>query len=225
VHKTNKQTNKRYLDSMGLLATLGHSVYVRQDLVGGNYGLLSDNWPFGVWVPRAGDGQPNSVGAGKAVGEGDDARGDSGGSVGGGIGGEGYSGGGRGGGGGDGRTVSDAHHTPLVANKDSIVGRLDVSGWQNNNTYTVLPDFWALLLWQRVMGTRVLRVSVTNTTGDSSTLRAYAHCAKEGPSGAVTLLLINIDPTAAVDVTLPAYATEQSATVSNILIRIHTRAC
>lgn len=54
---------------------------------------------------------------------------------------------------------------------------------------------------------------MTNSTGDGSTLRAYAHCAKD-VVGAVALLLINIDPDAAVDVELPAYDDSQPAIVS-----------
>lgn len=54
---------------------------------------------------------------------------------------------------------------------------------------------------------------MTNSTGDGSTLRAYAHCAKD-VVGAVALLLINIDPVAAVDVELPAYNETQPAIVS-----------
>eukprot|EP01052_Picozoa_sp_SAG31_P001332 SAG31_NODE_45_length_31062_cov_17.179957_17_plen_331_part_00 len=36
-----------YLDSLGTLATLGHKVHVRKDLVGANYGLLRDKFPYG----------------------------------------------------------------------------------------------------------------------------------------------------------------------------------
>lgn len=55
---------------------------------------------------------------------------------------------------------------------------------------------------------------MTNSTGDGSTLRAYAHCAKD-VVGAVALLLINIDPVAAVDVELPSYDGTQPPLVSS----------
>lgn len=34
----------RYLNSLGLLANIGHSCFCRQDLVGGAYGLLRDRY-------------------------------------------------------------------------------------------------------------------------------------------------------------------------------------
>ena len=49
------------------------------------------------------------------------------------------------------------------------------------------PDFWASLLWRKLMGTRVL--SVTSTAND--TLRAYAHCAAN-TTGELSLVLINL---------------------------------
>jgi heparanase 1 len=52
------------------------------------------------------------------------------------------------------------------------------------------PDYFASVLWRRVMGTRVLA-----TVAAPRTLRAYAHCAAVGaaPPGAVAVLLINLD--------------------------------
>ena len=49
------------------------------------------------------------------------------------------------------------------------------------------PDYWASVLWRRLMGTRVLDVSV----GDDPHLRAYAHCTKDVP-GSATVLLLNV---------------------------------
>jgi heparanase 1 len=57
------------------------------------------------------------------------------------------------------------------------------------------PDYFASLLWRRLMGTRVLAV----TTKNEPSLRAYAHCT-EGRAGAVTLLLINLDLTRTLNV-------------------------
>jgi heparanase 1 len=52
------------------------------------------------------------------------------------------------------------------------------------------PDYFATVLWRRLMGTRVLA-----TVAAPRTLRAYAHCAAAAaaPPGAVTLLAINLD--------------------------------
>jgi heparanase 1 len=55
------------------------------------------------------------------------------------------------------------------------------------------PDYFATLLWKRLMGTRALAVTVP---APPWTLRAYAHCAGgEARPGAVTVLLINLDQT------------------------------
>jgi hypothetical protein len=129
-----------YLDALGLLATLGHTLFVRQDLVGGNYGLLQDNFPFGPFVPRA--------------------------------------------------------PTPRSPSPP---------GWQADNGYTVLADYWATLLWKKLMGVQVLRTVVPITDSAVNTTRVYAHCTKNSQDypggGGVTLLVINIAVDAAVVVT------------------------
>ena len=55
-------------------------------------------------------------------------------------------------------------------------------------TYEPNPDYYNLLLWQRLMSTTVLKT--TAASGDGN-LRAYAHCTRDVP-GAVTILLINL---------------------------------
>ncbi|MGB5545177.1 MAG: hypothetical protein WBM74_01295 [Polyangiales bacterium] len=52
------------------------------------------------------------------------------------------------------------------------------------------PDYWASVLWRRLMGQRVLdvgRIAVDDY------VRVYAHCSYDRP-GAVTVLAINLDP-------------------------------
>lgn len=49
------------------------------------------------------------------------------------------------------------------------------------------PDWWASVLWRRLMGTTVLDVAPLG-----SGLRVYAHCAAEGTAGAVTALVVNL---------------------------------
>jgi heparanase 1 len=56
------------------------------------------------------------------------------------------------------------------------------------------PDYWASVLWRRLMGQRVL--DVQRVAADES-VRVYAHCAQQG-IGAVTVLAINLDPDNAV---------------------------
>lgn len=51
------------------------------------------------------------------------------------------------------------------------------------------PDYWASVLWRRLMGQRVLDVARTEV---DDLVRVYAHCSYERP-GAVTVLAINLD--------------------------------
>eukprot|EP01043_Picozoa_sp_COSAG02_P057053 COSAG02_NODE_6865_length_3317_cov_148.665631_1_plen_142_part_00 len=56
-------------------------------------------------------------------------------------------------------------------------------------------DYYAALLFNRLMGTTVLSVSVSQTPqpDPSSPIRAYAHCCRNSSVvGAVTVLLINL---------------------------------
>ena len=63
-------------------------------------------------------------------------------------------------------------------------------------TYAPLPDYYAGILWSKLMGSVVLKA-----VSSDPTLRAYAHCSAAGP-GAATVLLINLDPTMLRTVTL-----------------------
>ena len=51
------------------------------------------------------------------------------------------------------------------------------------------PDYWASVLWRRLMGQRVLEV---RRTAIDDLIRVYAHCSYQRP-GAVTVLAINLD--------------------------------
>ncbi len=51
------------------------------------------------------------------------------------------------------------------------------------------PDYWASVLWRRLMGQRVLDVVRTEV---DELVRVYAHCSYQRP-GAVTVLAINLD--------------------------------
>jgi heparanase 1 len=73
-------------------------------------------------------------------------------------------------------------------------------GLLDDATLTPRPDYWAAVLWKRLMGPVVLDASA-----GVSSLRAYAHCAVAGPevpAGAVSLALVNLAP-APISVTLP----------------------
>jgi len=63
------------------------------------------------------------------------------------------------------------------------------------------PDYWASLLWKRLMGAQVYNTSVAGS--NSSRLRFYAQGTADGQ---LCLLLINLDPAQDATVSLPALA-------------------
>jgi hypothetical protein len=69
-------------------------------------------------------------------------------------------------------------------------------GLLDEKTLRPRPNYWAALLWRRLMGTIVLDAGVHNG------IHLYAHC-RRGVHGAVTLLAINTDRTSAVTLRLP----------------------
>ena len=85
----------------------------------------------------------------------------------------------------------------LLATKDTqVVVRQTLTGMNygmiDDTSLAPRPDYWNSLLWKQLMGSSVYPVKVS---GDGSAkLRAYAQAAAVPPDGAVTLLLINLDP-------------------------------
>jgi len=80
----------------------------------------------------------------------------------------------------------------LAANGHSVYNRQTLIGGYysmfDHNTLRPHPDWWAAVLHKRLMGTRVLSAS----SSDSSVL-SFAHCSKgDAPAGAVTVALVNI---------------------------------
>ena len=69
-------------------------------------------------------------------------------------------------------------------------------GLLDENTLRPRPNYWAALLWRRLMGTTVLDAGVRNG------VHLYAHC-RRAARGAVTLLAINTDRTAVATLRLP----------------------
>ena len=63
-----------------------------------------------------------------------------------------------------------------------------------DNGRTPTPDFWATVLWKRLMGSRVLAVRGDDAPG--RTVRVYAHCLARVPhrrfAGGVALAVINL---------------------------------
>ncbi|KRR17952.1 hypothetical protein [Bradyrhizobium retamae] len=70
-------------------------------------------------------------------------------------------------------------------------------GLLDETTLRPRPNYWAALLWRRLMGTTVLDAGVHKG------IHLYAHC-RRGVRGAVTLLAINTDRTNAAMLRLPA---------------------
>ena len=62
-------------------------------------------------------------------------------------------------------------------------------GLLNEDDYKPRPNFWAAVLWRRLMGTTVLQPG----TSPSPDLHLYAHCLR-GVRGGVALLAINASP-------------------------------
>jgi heparanase len=62
-------------------------------------------------------------------------------------------------------------------------------GLLNEEDYKPRPNFWAAVLWRRLMGTTVLQPG----TSPSPDLHLYAHCLRGVPGG-VALLAINASP-------------------------------
>ena len=75
--------------------------------------------------------------------------------------------------------------------------------------YSPNPDFWAQVLWQRLMGSKWVSV-----IGYGSTLRAYAHC-HPTEAGTLTLLTVNLNERP-VSLALPTRSEVRSITVTSL---------
>lgn len=87
------------------------------------------------------------------------------------------------------RGVKVIMHNTLAA---SDYGLLD------SNTFEPRPNYWATLLWRKLMGTTVLDPHIRAAPN----VYSYAHCLAGRPGG-VALLIINADRQRAFDVNLP----------------------
>ncbi|KWV51864.1 hypothetical protein AS156_11835 [Bradyrhizobium macuxiense] len=74
-------------------------------------------------------------------------------------------------------------------------------GLLDEQSHLPRPNYWAALLWRRLMGTTVLDSGVSARPG----LHVYAHCARGTPGG-VALLVINNDRKKSRKLVLPAAA-------------------
>ena len=74
-------------------------------------------------------------------------------------------------------------------------------GLLDEDTLDPRPNYWAALLWKRLMGTRALDPGVPATEN----LRVYAQCMNSS-SGGVALVIVNLDKTSEASLKLPISA-------------------
>jgi heparanase len=100
------------------------------------------------------------------------------------------------------RGVQVVMHNTLAASDYGLLDERD---------FTPRPNYWAALLWRRLMGTTVLdpRASL------APQLNLYAHCLR-GRQGGVALLAINRDRTHAQSLDLPAPASRYTLTAADL---------
>jgi hypothetical protein len=86
------------------------------------------------------------------------------------------------------RNVQVVIHNTLAASDYALI---------DEDTLTPRPNYWAALLWRKLMGTTVL-----DAHASEAPLYLYAHCMRNQPGG-VAILAINADRNAAHEITLP----------------------
>jgi hypothetical protein len=86
------------------------------------------------------------------------------------------------------RNVQVVAHNTLTASDYALL---------DEDTLTPRPDYWAALLWRRLMGTTVLDAGASKPP-----VYLYAHCLRNQP-GAVAILAINADRNASHEIDLP----------------------
>ena len=90
-------------------------------------------------------------------------------------------------------------------------------GLLDEKTYDPRPNYWAALLWRRLMGTTVLEAGVQGAGPSPATnLHLYAQCMRGTPGG-VTLLAINADKNAAQTLSIPTGAERYTLTSNDLM--------
>src|SRR5580692_11224827 len=84
-------------------------------------------------------------------------------------------------------------------------------GLLDENTFAPRPNYWAALLWRRLMGATVLDPH----TSPIPNVYVYAHCLQNHPGG-VTLLVINADRLQVHEITLPSDAERYTLTAKRL---------
>ena len=84
-------------------------------------------------------------------------------------------------------------------------------GLIDEKTYEPRPNYWAALLWRRLMGTTVLDPGPAPTPS----LHIYAHCLRDHPGG-VALLAINPDRAGAHSLEVPTASERYTLTAKDL---------
>ena len=84
-------------------------------------------------------------------------------------------------------------------------------GLLDENTFAPRPNYWAALLWRRLMGATVLDPHISPIPN----VYVYAHCLQNHPGG-VTLLVINADQQQVHEITLPSDADRYTLTAKQL---------
>lgn len=84
-------------------------------------------------------------------------------------------------------------------------------GLLDENTFAPRPNYWAALLWRRLMGATVLDPH----TSPIPNVHVYAHCLQNHPGG-VTLLVINADRQQVHEIILPSDAERYTLTAKQL---------
>jgi hypothetical protein len=85
-------------------------------------------------------------------------------------------------------------------------------GLVDENTLAPRPNYWAALLWRKLMGATVLNPGAS----PAPNLHLYAHCLRGHPGG-VALLVINADRTAWHELAVPTRSDRYTLTAKDLL--------
>ena len=85
-------------------------------------------------------------------------------------------------------------------------------GLLDENTLTPRPNYWAALLWRKLMGTTVLNPGSSSVPN----LNLYAHCLRDNPGG-VALLVINLDRTSSHPLDIPDSAQRYTLSAKDLM--------
>ena len=97
--------------------------------------------------------------------------------------------------------ASVVFHNTLAASDYSLI---------DDETWLPRPNYWAALLWRRLMGQEVL-----DTGSNDGDLHTYAHCLKDH-SGGVAVVAINLSPSQEVAINLPVASTRYTLTAPEL---------